>query len=103
MVRIIASFSILPVGTGDTSLSKYVAEGLKELDKKEIEYKLTPMCTIIEGDSLKEVFNIIRRVEQAVMEKGVDRVITKIEIDDRVDKLARKSDEKVESVKKKLG
>ncbi|MGM0414854.1 MAG: MTH1187 family thiamine-binding protein, partial [Bacillota bacterium] len=47
----IAEVTVVPLGTEDTSLSSYVADCQKVLEQEEgIEYQLTPMGTIIEGD-----------------------------------------------------
>lgn len=103
MSRIMVSFSCVPVGTKDTSLSSYVAAGLKELKKQEdITYEIGPMSTVIEGDDLSEIFDVIEDVEQAIVDKGAKRVVTHIEIDDRLDKPERKSADKVKTVKEKL-
>lgn len=101
MARVIASFSVVPLGTEGTSLSSYIAAGLSKLEEANVEYTLTPMATIIEGDSLSEIFHAVELVEERVMEMGVERVVTHVEIDDRVD-TSRKPEEKVKSVKEKL-
>lgn len=103
MSRIIVSFTCIPIGTKDTSLSSYVAAGLETLEEmKNVTYEIGPMSTIIEGESLSEIFDIIEKVEQAIVDKGAKRVVTSINIDDRVDKPARTRTDKVESVTEKI-
>ncbi|NIQ07379.1 MAG: MTH1187 family thiamine-binding protein, partial [Candidatus Korarchaeota archaeon] len=69
MARIIASFSCVPVGTKDTSLSSYVAAGLRALQqRKDVTYELGPMSTILEGERLREIFAAIEAVEQAMVD-----------------------------------
>ena len=48
----IVDVSIIPVGTGNPSVSEYVAEVQKVLEKNadRVKYQLTPMNTVIEGD-----------------------------------------------------
>ena len=103
MARVIASFSIVPLGVEGTSLSKYVALALKALDEANVKYSLTPMCTILEGDSLDEVFNAIKVAHRALERAGVKRILVRINIDDRLDKPSRKPEDKIEAVKMKLG
>ncbi|MNJ35614.1 hypothetical protein D3C77_303650 [compost metagenome] len=97
----IAEVTILPVGTGSTSLSEYVAELQRVLQvQPNITFQLTSMSTIIEGD-LDHVFAAIRALHEAPFEQGVGRVSTSIKIDDRRDKLST-SEQKLRSVREKL-
>lgn len=96
----IVEITILPVGTHSTSLSKYVVKALKELEKTDINYELTSMGTILEGD-LEEVLEITKKMHESVFDEDISRVVTKIEIDDRRDKPS-KIKEKKKSVEEKL-
>ena len=89
-----------PSGTSGTSLSSYVAAIHKVLEKTELNYQLTPMSTIIEGD-LDEIIKIIREMQETLFDMGVGRVNTNIRIDDRRDKAASMA-QKLKSVKEKL-
>jgi uncharacterized protein (TIGR00106 family) len=94
--------SIVPVGSGATSVSQYIARAVAVLEgEKDIKYELTAMGTIIEGD-LDRLLSLARRMHEAVFDVEMRRAVTVIEIDDRRDKAATLSG-KVESVKKKLG
>ncbi len=82
----IVEVTIVPLGTGDTSVSKYVAKCHKVLEEqKEINYMLTPMGTIIEGD-LDKILQVIRQMHEIPFGQGAKRVSTMIKIDDRRDK-----------------
>jgi uncharacterized protein (TIGR00106 family) len=95
--HIVAEVSIVPVGTGDTGLSHYIAECLGVLeDRKDISYRLTPMGTIIEG-SLDKVLELIRKMNEIPFDKGASRVVTFLKIDDRRDKPSTMTG-KIESV-----
>lgn len=94
----IAEFSIVPL-TGEESLSKYVAIVLKEVKKSGLQYQLTPMGTIVEGD-VNSVFDLIKKCH-IIMKQHSNRVLTRISIDDREDDLNR-MDKKVKSVLEKL-
>ena len=93
--------SIVPLGTGTTSISKYVARVLKVLQaQKAVRYKLTPMGTVLEGD-LDEVLRVVRKMHERGFDKDVRRVLTTVTIDDRRDKQAT-MESKVKSVESKL-
>lgn len=97
----IAEVTVLPVGTGSTSLSEYVAQLQRVLQAQpKIQYQLTSMSTIIEGE-LDDVFVAIRALHEAPFEQGVGRVSTSIKIDDRRDKVST-SEQKLRSVLEKL-
>lgn len=97
----IVQFSVVPLGTGDTSLSSYVADVHDVLSKSGLPCQLTPMGTIIEGP-LEEVLGVIAKVHQLPFARGAGRVMTLINIDDRRDKPATAA-AKVASVRQKLG
>jgi len=101
MSKIIAQVTIVPLGTGSTSLSFYVAEVEKVLKKyKNIKSRLTPMSSILEGD-FDEVMKAIREMHEVPFLKGAKRVSTRISIDDRRDK-ETSMERKVEAVKSKM-
>ena len=96
----IAEVSIVPIGTGNTSVSEFVADAVKVLKKSGLNYKLNPMGTIIEGE-IKEVMDVITKMHETPFIKGSKRVYTTIKIDDRRDKSV-KMEEKVQAVKEKI-
>lgn len=74
--------SCTPIGEGSGSLSKFVAGALEEVEASGLEYKLTPMGTIIEGD-LDKIFEVLRKMHESPFNAGAERVSTLIKIDDR--------------------
>ena len=97
--RVVAEVSIIPIGTGDTGLSRYIASCLKVIeDSKDLSYRLTPMGTVIEG-SLDNVLEVVRKMHEVPFNEGALRVVTYLKIDDRRDKPATMAG-KVESVLK---
>ncbi|MCK8817290.1 MTH1187 family thiamine-binding protein [Natroniella sulfidigena] len=97
----IVEVTVVPIGTEQPSLSKYVAGCQQILEQEErIEYQLTPMGTIIEGD-LDDIFDLIKKLHQHPFEKGALRVTTSIKIDERSDKEAS-MEQKLNSVEDKL-
>jgi len=94
--------SIVPVGTGSPSASKYVARALKVLEaEKDVKYELTAMGTIILGD-LERLLSIIKKMHETAFDSEVKRVVTTVKIDDRRDKALSISG-KIAAVKEKLG
>ena len=86
MNTVIAEVTVVPLGTSTPSLSIYVAEVEKVLEKhKHIKSMLTPMSTILEGN-IDDVLKIVREMHEVPFVKGALRVSTRISIDDRRDK-----------------
>lgn len=85
----------MPIGVGE-SLSNYVAEALKIVKEKCESYKLTPMGTIVEVESFKELGEILDEIIERLTKMGVRRVYTVIKSDFRVKKTTM--DYKVEKV-----
>ena len=97
----IAEVSIIPLGTGTPSVSKYVARAISVLQQeKDIKYELTSMGTIIEGD-LEKILKVVKKMHQATFDEGAMRVVTTIKIDDRRDRPSTMSG-KIESLMKEL-
>jgi len=95
---VIAEFSIAPVGSGETSVGRYVAAAINAFKSmKELDFEVTPMGTILAANNLDTIFEAVRRAHEAVMAKGIKRVVSTLRIDDRRDK-ARKMDDKVKAV-----
>ena len=97
----IAEFTIIPIGTATTSLSSYVADLHKELERHaDVRFQMTPMGTILEGP-LDRLFEVIHAVHEVPFLNGAARVSTSIKIDDRRDKPAS-MEQKMQSVADKL-
>ncbi|SIS73388.1 MTH1187 family thiamine-binding protein [Alicyclobacillus vulcanalis] len=93
--------SISPIGTGETSVSHFVAEAQRVLARyPDLQYRLDPMFTTIEGD-LPTIFAAIHEMHEALVAMGAKRLSTVIKIDDRRD-VYHSMDEKVSAVMAKL-
>ncbi len=95
----LAEFTIVPLDKGE-SLSEYVSKVLDLVDESGLEYRLTPMGTVVEGD-WDDVIGLIKKCHMH-MRKHSDRVSTSIKIDDRKGAVGR-LDGKIKSVESKLG
>ncbi|MCL6603370.1 MAG: MTH1187 family thiamine-binding protein [Paenibacillus sp.] len=97
----IAEVSVIPIGTGSTSLSSYVADMQRVLETVEgVTYELTSMGTIIEGP-LGRILAAVEALHESPFKSGAQRVSTSVKIDDRRDKDST-SRGKLESVERKL-
>ena len=98
----VADITVVPLGTGSTSLSAFVVACQRELQEHGagLEFELTAMGTIIEGD-LDAILALARRLHEVPFRHGAARVTTTIRIDDRRDKGGTIA-AKVRSVKEKL-
>lgn len=94
----IAIVSVFPFGKGE-SMSAIVAEAVDEADKSGLDYRLTAMGTILEGE-WDEVFRTIKRMRDRVAKKS-PRVYLTIAVDDRKDK-RRRLEAKTKSVENSL-
>ncbi|RSD27434.1 MTH1187 family thiamine-binding protein [Mesobacillus subterraneus] len=100
----IVDVTVIPIGTETSSVSSYVADIqriLKEYEEQgKIQYQLTPMNTLIEGE-LPVLFEVIQAIHESPFNAGIKRVATNIRIDDRRD-VKRKMQDKVNRVNELL-
>ncbi|WP_270179265.1 MTH1187 family thiamine-binding protein [Alkalihalobacillus sp. CinArs1] len=89
----IVDVTVIPIGTKEPSVSKYVAEVQNILDSytDRITYRLTPMSTLIEGE-LSDLLEVIQAIHESPFQQGIERVATNIRIDDRRDKKVKMED-----------
>jgi len=83
-VMAVMEISVVPLGKG-SSVSSYVADCIRVLKKEKMPFELTAMGTNIEG-SLKNLIAVALKMHQVPFNKGAQRVVTTIKIDDRRDK-----------------
>lgn len=95
-----AEISIYPIGTGDTSVSFYIAKGIEAIQNiKEIKYEINSMGTILEAENIDKIYEASKIIMEVVHNLGVNRVEVILKIDSRKDKQVKMED-KVESIKK---
>ncbi len=89
MPKVIAEVSIVPIGTGDTGVSAFVAEAIKALEKvaeeNGLRYHVCAMGTAIEGE-LEAVWQAVCAMQEAMVSAGAKRLLTTLRIDDRRDR-----------------
>ena len=76
---------MIPMGTG-TSASRYVKAIHEVLNSFGVNFIPGPMSTSVEVESLQELFRVIDAANERLKDMGVQRIITNIRIDCRLDK-----------------
>ena len=95
-----AEISVYPIGTGNTSVSFYIAKGIEAIQNMEgVKYEINAMGTILESESIDKIYEASKTIMEVVHNLGVNRVEVILKIDSRVDKQIKMKD-KVESIKK---
>ena len=99
-MSVMLEFAMFPTDKGD-SLSEYVSRIIKMIDESGVSYKLTPMGTIVEVETLDEAMDIVKKAYSR-LEPDCQRVSSSIKLDIRKGKSGRLT-QKIESVEKKIG
>jgi len=97
---VIAQFSVIPIGAGE-SLGEFVALILKKVECSGLPYSLNAMGTVVEGQ-WDEVMALVKECRAEALKK-TGRVFINMTIDERPAKPMDRMTEKVCSVKKRLG
>ena len=77
--------SVVPIGTGATSISAYVAGVVRVLEEAGLPYELEPMGTVVVGE-VEQLLAVASKMHEQPFQMGALRVATTIKIDDRRDK-----------------
>jgi len=96
----LVEFAMFPTDSTE-SKSAFVAKVLDIVDQSGLAYQLTPMGTIIEAESVGEVFAVIEKA-YAILGEDSNRIYSAIKIDYRKGSVGRLN-QKVGSVEAKLG
>ena len=99
-MSVLAEFAMFPTDKGE-SVSQYVSRIIKIIDESGYNYKLTPMGTIIEADTLEEILDVIEKAYK-LLEPDCNRVYSNIKLDIRKGNNNR-LEGKVKSVEEKIG
>ncbi|HEY3298102.1 MAG TPA: MTH1187 family thiamine-binding protein [Armatimonadota bacterium] len=80
MTIVVAEFSVTPLVAG--TIKPYIDSAISEIDRAGLKKEVGPASTTVEGD-LDQVMMAIKNAHQAVLNKGADRVVTEIRIDEK--------------------
>jgi len=98
-MHVIVDFCVIPIGVG-VSLSGYIAECQRTLEKSSVSFKLHAYGTNIEGE-WDDVFAAVKQCHQKVHEMGAPRIATTLKIGTRTDRPQSMAD-KVRSIEERL-
>lgn len=99
-MSVLLDFAMFPTDKGE-SVSGYVSRIITMIDFRGIPYKLTPMGTIVEAETLDEALAVVRDA-YGLLEGDCSRVYSTLKLDIRKGKAGRLV-QKIESVEKKMG
>lgn len=92
--------TVIPLGLGSPSVGEYVADIATFLQSAGVPCQLLDMGTIIEGKAA-DLLDLAARIHELPFNKGVQRAITQIVLDDRRDQAVAIGD-KVASVRARM-
>ena len=98
-MNVMVDFCLIPLGVG-VSLSEYIAECQRVLEKAGLKTQLHPYGTVIEGE-WDAVFAAVKACHEAVHGQGAPRVSTTLRVGTRTDR-DQSMEDKVRSVEEKL-
>lgn len=100
-MSVLLNFAIFPTDKGGKGISEYVSKVLKMIDESGVSYKLNPMGTTIETETMADALAIVQKSYE-VLEPYADRIYSAITIDARKD---RKDGmvQKIASIEEKVG
>lgn len=99
-MSVLVSFSIFPTDVGE-SKSTYVSKVIEKIRESGVSYKLTPMATVVETETLVEALNVLAQ-SYKVLEPYGNRVYLSATFDIRKNKSGRLQG-KIVSVENKIG
>ena len=80
MPTVLAEFSVTPMVQGE--MKPFVDSALQEIHKAGLKHEVGAVGTTVEGE-LDRVLDAIKHAHQAVLDRGAERVVTDIRIDEK--------------------
>ncbi|MFP4065136.1 MAG: MTH1187 family thiamine-binding protein [Bacteroidales bacterium] len=99
-MSVLLEFSMFPTDKGE-SVSPYVSRIIKMIKETGLNYRLTPMGTVVEADTIQQ---ILRVIEQAygLLEPDCQRIYSSMKLDIRKGK-DNQLEGKIKSVEERIG
>jgi len=98
-MSVLVNFAMFPTDKG-TSVSKYVSKIIKMIDESGIPYKLNPMGTTFETESMDEALLILAKSYEILKEH--ERIYSVVNFDIQKNK-SNRIQSKIESIENKIG
>ena len=99
-MSVLLEFSMFPTDKGE-SVSPYVSRIIKMIKETGHHYRLTPMGTVVEAETMAEILKLIEK-SYALLEPDCQRVYSSLKLDIRKGKAGR-LDGKIRSVEARIG
>ncbi len=99
-MSVLTDLTIFPTDRGE-SVSQYVSEVIATIRESGYPYKLTPMGTVFETDTMREALDLIEKCYK-VLEVHANRIYATVKFDIRKNKSNRMS-QKIRSIEEKIG
>jgi uncharacterized protein (TIGR00106 family) len=99
-MSVLLEFAMFPTDKGG-SVSEYVSQVIKMIDNSGVTYKLTPMGTIIETETLSDALKVVEDA-YAILDPHSERVYSSLTLDIRKGKEHR-LEGKITSIEQKIG
>ena len=100
-MSVLLNFAIFPTDKVGDSASPYVSKVIKMISESGISYKLNPMGTTIETETMDEALEIVNR-SYKILEPDHNRVYCTITMDIRKGK-SNRMEGKIQSIESKIG
>ncbi|WP_430813353.1 MTH1187 family thiamine-binding protein [Carboxylicivirga sp. RSCT41] len=99
-MSVLLNFAMFPTDKGD-SVSKYVSQIINHIKESGVSYKLNPMGTTIETDTMEQALQIVQE-SYDILEPVSNRIYCSINIDAQKNKGMRIAS-KIASIEAKIG
>ena len=100
-MSVLMEFSIFPTDQGE-SVSAHVGEVIRMIRDSGLEYRLTPMGTVVEAEELGDLLALVERASAILQERDCRRIYSAIKLDIRTGKSGR-LEQKIRSVEQRIG
>lgn len=100
-MSVLMEFSIFPTDQGE-SVSAHVSEVIRVIRESGVDYRLTPMGTVVETEDLSEALGIVEQSATILEGRDCKRIYSAIKLDIRAGKGGRLK-QKIRSVEAKIG
>lgn len=99
-MSVLVEFAMFPTDKGE-SVSSYVSRIIKVIDESGVEYKLTPMGTVFETETMEKALEVLKKSYE-VLEPDCNRIYSTVKFDIRKNRSNRMK-QKIASIESKLG
>ncbi len=100
-MSVLMEFSIFPTDQGE-SVSAHVSEVIRMIRESGLDYRLTPMGTVIETEELSAALAIVERAAAILQGRDCRRIYSAIKLDIRAGKGGR-LEQKIRSIERQIG